>query len=195
MHDLPSWVTPWCRASLRAEPAEILFIVGYLSEVVGVRLGDGREVVVKRRTDESGRTRICLAGQRLLAEGGFPCPMPLTEVTFQSGFAVHAERLVGGGEVETDDTPAAAERSAVLLADLTDRLTGFDLDPPVPNPEWVRRESWPDQPAASWAPTWIEDTSPRVRAKLAGCRLPSILGHADWEAEHPLAARRAPGRA
>jgi hypothetical protein len=184
MHGLPSWVDPWFRASLGAEPVETLFIVGYLSEVVGVRLADGREVVVKRRADESGRTRICLAGQRLLAQKGFPCPMPLTDVTFQSGFAVHAERLIGGGEVETEDTPAAAERSAVLLADLTDRLAAFDLDPPVPNPEWVRWESLPDQHAASEAPSWIEDTSRRVRAKLGGCRLPSILGHADWEAQN-----------
>ena len=74
----------------------------------GVRLADGREVVVKRRADESGRTRHCVTGQRLLAEQGFPCPMPLTDVIFGSGFAVHAERLVGGGEVETEDTPAAS---------------------------------------------------------------------------------------
>jgi hypothetical protein len=161
-----------------------LFISGYLSEVVGVRLADGCEVVVKRRADKSGRTRICLAGQRLLAEEGFPCPMPLTGVTFQSGFAVHAERLIRGGEVETEDTPAAAERSAVLLADLTDRLMAFDLDPPVPNPEWVRWESLPDQPVDLKAPSWIGDTGRRVRAKLAGCRLPSILGHADWEAQN-----------
>jgi hypothetical protein len=161
-----------------------LFIAGYLSEVLGFRLADGREVVVKRRADESGRTRTCLAGQRLLAEEGFPCPMPLTDVTFQSGFAVHAERLIRGGEVETEDTPAAAKRSAALLADLIGRLTAFELDPPVPNPEWLRWETLPDQQAAAEAPTWIEDTSRRVRTKLSECRLPSILGHADWEAQN-----------
>jgi len=99
MHDLPTWVDRWCRAFLGAGPVEVLFVVGYLSEVVGVRLADGREVVVKRRADESGRTRHCVSGQKLLAEQGFPCPMPLTDVIFRSGFAVHAERLVGGGEV------------------------------------------------------------------------------------------------
>jgi hypothetical protein len=30
----------------------------------------------------------------------------------------------------------------------------------------------------------MEDTSRRVRAKLAGCRLPPVLGHADWEAQN-----------
>lgn len=184
MHDLPSWVDPWCRASLGEEPAEVLFVVGYLSEVVGVRLADGREVVVKRRADESERTRLCVAGQRLLAEQGFPCPMPLTDVSFESGFAVHAERLVGGGEVETEDTPAAAERSAVLLAELVRRLAAFKLDPPLPNPEWVRWDSPSERRAASEVPEWIEHTSRRVCAKLAVCRLPPVVGHADWEARN-----------
>jgi len=161
-----------------------LFVLGYLSEVVGVRLADGREVVVKRRADESGRARACVAVQRLLAEQGFPCPMPLTDVTFQSGFAVHAERLVEGGEVETEDTPAAAERSAVLLADLLRRVAAFDLDPPLPNPEWVRWDSLPERRATSKVPAWLEDTSRRVRAKLSECRLPPVLGHADWEAQN-----------
>jgi len=110
--------------------------------------------------------------------------MPLTDVIFGSGFAVHAERLVGGGEVETEDTPAAAERSAVLLADLVRRLAALALDPPLPNPEWVRWDSLPDRQATSEVPAWIEDTSRRVRAKLAECRLPPVLGHADWEAQN-----------
>jgi hypothetical protein len=184
MHDLPSWVDRWCRTFLGAGPVEVLFVVGYVSEVVGVRLADGREVVVKRRADESGRTRHCVTAQRLLAEQGFPCPMPLTDVIFRSGFAVHAERLIGGGEVETEDTPAAAERSAELLADLLRRLAAFDLQPPLPNPEWVRWDSPPERQATSEVPAWIEDTSRRVRAKLAECRLPPVLGHADWEAQN-----------
>jgi hypothetical protein len=183
MHDLPPWVDPWCRACLGAEPAEVLFVAGYLSEVVGLRLADGREVVAKRRVDDSGRARLCLAGQRLLAEQGFPCPLPLTDVTYQSGFAVHAEELIGGGEIETEDTPAAAERSAALLADLIGRLAAFDLDPPLPNPEWVRWDSWlEDQPTST--PPWIEDTTRRVRAKLSEFHLARVLGHADWEAQN-----------
>jgi hypothetical protein len=165
-------------------PEEVLFVASDVSEVVGVRLADGRGVVVKRRPDESGRARQCVDGQRLLAEQGFPCPTPLTDVILRSGFAVHAELLVEGGEVETEDTPAAAERSAVLLADLIRRAAAFELDPPLPNPEWVRWDSLPDRHATSEAPAWIEDTGRRVRAKLAGCRLPPVLGHADWAAQN-----------
>jgi hypothetical protein len=162
----------------------VLFVAGYLSEVVGVRLADGREVVVKRRLDESGRTGRCVAAQRLLAEQGFPCPMPLTDVIVIDGVAMHAERFVEGGEVETKDTPAAAARSAVLLADVICRLAALDLDPPLPNPEWVRWDALPERQLNAAVPAWIEDTTRRLQAKLAGCDLPPVLGHADWEAQN-----------
>ena len=162
----------------------VLFCVSYLSEVVGVRLADGREVVVKRRVDESGRAGRCVTAQRLLAEQGFPCPMPLTDVIVSDGVAVHAERFLGGGELETKDTPEAAARSGGLLADLVRRLAALDLDPPLPNPEWVRWDAMPERHAAAAVPTWIEDATRRVQAKLAECNLPPVLGHADWEAQN-----------
>lgn len=178
------WVDEWCRGFLGAEPAEVLFRVAHLSEVVGVRLGDGREVVVKRRPDESGRARSCVAAQRLLAEQGFPCPLPLTDAVFADGFAMHAEEFIAGGEVDTEDTPAAAGRSARLLADLARRLARLDLEPPLPNPEWMRWDAPPERHATAPVPGWIEDTTRRVQAKLAGCDLPPVLGHVDWEAQN-----------
>jgi hypothetical protein len=163
---------------------EVLFVVSHLSEVVGVRLADGRAVVVKRRADESGRARRCVGVQRLLAEEGFASPMPLTDVILDSGFAVHAEEFVAGGEVETDEGPTAARRSAALLADLVRPLGTLDVEPPLPNPEWVRSESLPERQATARMPAWLEGTSRRVRRKLAGCCLPPVLGHADWEAQN-----------
>jgi Ser/Thr protein kinase RdoA (MazF antagonist) len=162
----------------------VLFCVSHLSEVVGVRLADGREAVVKRRVDESGRAGRCVAAQRLLAEQGFPCPMPLTDVIVSDGVAVHAERFVGGGELETKDTPEAAARSGRLLAHLVRRLAAFDLDPPLPNPEWVRWDAMQERHVAAAVLAWIEDATRLVQAKLAGCDLPPVLGHADWEAQN-----------
>ncbi len=114
MPDLPVWADEWCQVFLGARPVAVLFCVSHLSEVVGVRLADGREVVVKRRVDESGRAGRCVTAQRLLAEQGFPCPMPLTDVIVSDGVAVHAERFLGGGELETKDTPEAGARSGRL---------------------------------------------------------------------------------
>jgi Ser/Thr protein kinase RdoA (MazF antagonist) len=184
MPDLPPWVDGWCRTILGAEPVEALFRSSYLSEVVGVRLTDGREVVVKRRVDESGRAGRCVTAQRLLAEQGFPCPMPLTDVIVSDGVAVHAERFVPGGELDAKDTPEVAARSGRLLADLVRRLGALDLDPPLPNPEWVRWDAMPERHTTAAVPTWIEDATRRVQAKLAGCDLPPVLGHADWEAQN-----------
>lgn len=163
---------------------EVLFVVSHLSEVVGLRLADGRTVVVKRRADESRRARQCVAAQRLLADDGFPCPRPLTDVVIRSGFATHAEQLVEGGQVETEDGPAAAVRSAELLADLARRLSTVPLEPPSPNPEWVRWDSPPQRQEAADLPGWIKAVSRRVQAKLREGRLPSVLGHADWEAQN-----------
>jgi len=184
MSDLPPWLDGWCRTILGADPGEALFHSSHLSEVVGVRLADGREVVVKRRVDESGRAGRCVTAQRLLAEQGFPAPMPLTDVIVSDGVAVHAERFVPGGELETKATPEAAARSARLLADLVRRLAILDLDPPLPNPEWVRWDATPEGEAAVAVPAWIDDAIRRVQAKLAGCDLQPVLGHADWEAQN-----------
>jgi Ser/Thr protein kinase RdoA (MazF antagonist) len=102
--------------------------------------------------------------------------MPLTDAIVGDGVAVHAERFVPGGELESRDTPEAAARSGRLLADLIRRLAALDLDPPLPNPEWVRWDATP-QPEAG-------EVTQRVQAKLAECDLPPVLGHADWEAQN-----------
>jgi len=45
-------------------------------------------------------------------------------------------------------------------------------------------DAMPERHAAAAVPTWIEDATRRVQAKLAGCNLPPVLGHADWEAQN-----------
>jgi hypothetical protein len=183
--DLPPWVIEWCRRFLGGTPATLLFGVSHLSEVWGVRLVDGREIVIKRRADDTGRTASCGKAQQFLAEQGFPCPLPLTDVIFDGGFATHAERLVAGGERELRDTPAAAARSAALLADLVRRLSALQLDPPLPNPEWVRSDApLPARQQGMAAPAWLEDTSRRAQDKLMACDLSPVLGHADWESQN-----------
>ena len=48
--------------------------------------------------------------------------MPLTDAIASDGVAVHAERFVSGGELETRDTAGVAAKSGRLLADLVRRL-------------------------------------------------------------------------
>src|SRR5215213_3584303 len=39
----------WCQRRLGSEPEQVLFETGYLSQVIGLRLIDGRDIVVKVR--------------------------------------------------------------------------------------------------------------------------------------------------
>jgi hypothetical protein len=67
----------WCLVHLGSEPAGVLFQVRQVSMVSGLRLADGRDVVVKVRADD-GRAVSCVAAQARLAGRGFPCARPLT---------------------------------------------------------------------------------------------------------------------
>jgi hypothetical protein len=79
--NLPPWVPTWCRDHLGATPAALLHHAEHMSEVLGLRLTDGREVVVKSRPSQNGREATCVEVQRILADQGFPCAAPLTGVT------------------------------------------------------------------------------------------------------------------
>ena len=47
---LPSAYCAWCRRWLGVEPVSVLFRARHISTVTGLRLADGREIVLKVRT-------------------------------------------------------------------------------------------------------------------------------------------------
>ncbi|MGW4528092.1 phosphotransferase [Amycolatopsis sp. NPDC004378] len=163
------------------------------SEVAGLRLADGREVVVKAREDD-GRAVSCVAAQAELAARGFPCPRPLTAVTVVDGLAVHAEEFRPGGDVLRGDTPDVAARYAAVFARLMTELATVDVAPPLPNPPWARWDHrdpgpWPsigflDERDQSVVPADIVETATRARKRLLAADLPCVLGHADFEAQN-----------
>jgi hypothetical protein len=73
--DLPEWAVLYCREHLGSVPAALLHRSRHMSEVLGLRLADGREVAVKARPDQNGREAACVEVQRTLAEQGFPCAL------------------------------------------------------------------------------------------------------------------------
>ena len=91
-------LSAWCVQHLGSESAETLFGAGNLSRVVGLRLRDGRTVVVKVRPAEA-RLAGCAEVQRRLWGSGFPCPEPLAGPAplADTGYAVNAEVLIAGG--------------------------------------------------------------------------------------------------
>ena len=135
----------WCRRWLGAEPAGVLFRSGYLSQVTGLRLADGRGVVVKARPP-AARLAGCLAVQAALAGAGFPCPRPLAGPAPLGGLAATAEALIPGGELLATG-PGAAGRFAELLAELV-RLAPDPVSPADPGPAAALGGLGPRRPGA-----------------------------------------------
>ncbi|WP_206796685.1 phosphotransferase [Amycolatopsis sp. MtRt-6] len=187
------WLPSWCATHLGAAPAAVLFERRSLSEVAGLRLADGREVVVKAREDD-GRAAACVAAQTGLAERGFPCPRPLTPAIAAGGLAVHAEEFRPGGVLLPGDSPDVAVRYAAVFARLMAELTGVVVPPPLPNPRWARWDHtdpglWPalgflDSRDQRAVPAVVTETAVRARKRLLAADLPGVLGHADFEAQN-----------
>lgn len=190
--DLPGWAPAWCRDHLGAVPVEVLHRSQQMSDVLGVRLDDGRAVAVKSRPDQHGRAATCVEVQRTLVEQGFPAAAPLTGITVHKGIARHAEEWRPGGEIDLGDDMETASRFARLLARMVTLAADVEVggsepgavSPPLPNPEWVRWEDeYPPEPGLS-LPGYLVDAFERVRVRMAGMWLPRVLGHADWESQN-----------
>jgi hypothetical protein len=190
---LPGWLPEWCADHLGDEPVGVLFEVRQMSAVFGLRLADGRDVVVKAREDD-GRAASCVAAQARLAERGFPCARPLTAAVTVGALAIHAEEHRPGGEPLTGDSPEVAVRYAAVFARLMAELADVTVAPPLPNPRWARWDHadpglWPAVPVLddrdqAVVPGHITATAARVRERLLATGLPRVLGHADYEGQN-----------
>jgi len=92
----PARLAEWCMEHLGSPPADEIFRSGYLSAVIGLRLADDREVVVKVRPD-SPRIAACVEVQRRMFLAGYPCPQPLTGAVPFGGDVAAAEAFIPGG--------------------------------------------------------------------------------------------------
>lgn len=195
----PAGLEEWCCAWLGAEPHESIFIAGGVSRVVGVRLSDGREVVVKIRRPEA-RVYGCAQAQRHLWKSGYPCPEPLAgPAPFDDELAT-AETCVVGGE-KLAPTVASAELYAQALADLVrlapapDQLASLDPPPFWAWWDYAGPETWAWQSPAERARAaergwprqdltpeqgWLADLGVCTRARLSTFDAPPVVGHVDW---------------
>lgn len=191
---LPTWLPGWCAEHLGSPPAAVLLHSAQMASVFGLRLTDGREVAVKSRGDETGRTASCVAAQLHLADHGFPCARPLTPVTHVGELAVNAEEWRPGGQMRRGDSAAEARLSAAAFARLSAELEPVLVAPPLPNPYWLDwdhggKDLWPAKPFLeerdqSLVPDFVVDCVTRATARLRAADLPCVLGHADFEAQN-----------
>jgi Ser/Thr protein kinase RdoA (MazF antagonist) len=197
----PNWLVEWCRTQLNSPAVETVSHshLGQMAQVFGVRLDDGREVVVKARPSEARRAEACVKIQRQLANACLPCASPITDAIVEHGMAVHAEEWRPGGSVRHDDGPEHAAQSAQVLAELmrVSSALAIGLRLPLPNPVWVRWDhdnpgAWPPHDAVDKQqvrtgialPSWLEGVQQRVSARINHSSLPAVIGHADWEAQN-----------
>ena len=188
------WLSAWCEVHLGSSIAATLFSSSHMSSVFGVRLGDGREVVVKVRPERRERIDSCLVAQAHLAEVGFPCPRPLTPAVPVDGLTAHAEALLDGGDLLRGASPTIAARYAAAYAWLMSLLEAVEVPPPLPNPYWLGWQhtgaglwpeaEWLDQRDQRLVPNFVVDTAERASRRLRDSSLPNVLGHGDFEAQN-----------
>ncbi len=186
----PAPLAKWCKKHLGSPPTAELFRSGYLSAVVGLRLADDREVVVKVRPD-SPRIAACAEVQRRMFESGYPCPEPLAgPAPFGDGVATAEAYVPGGTVLPSADYAAQAFAEAfarlVRLAPRPAEVSTLD-----PAPSWA---AWNHAEAGLWprpedsdidlnevaGPQWIDDAGSRARDRLRAGASEAVIGHCDW---------------
>lgn len=184
----------WCERWLGSAVAEVVFEAGSLSGVVGVRLVDGREVVVKARRS-APRLKTAYAVHRQVWRSGYPAPEPLVPPTpWDADRSASAERLVRGGAPGGRGPDAAARSAKALAALIGITASAGDVGSLAPSPSWV---AWDHQGSGLWpspdhgpdlnlvvGPDWLDDAAARCRRRLRRYRAPRVVGHADWHGDN-----------
>jgi hypothetical protein len=183
-------LTQWCADHLGSPPVDEIFRSGYLSAVIGLRLADEREVVVKIRPD-SPRIAACVEVQGRMFQAGYPCPRPLTGAApFGDEIATAEAYVPGGAMLPSADHAARAFAEAfawlILLAPRPEEVRALD---PAPSwAAWNHAENglWPrpEDPDVNLnevvGPQWIDDAGRQARDRLRAGGSDAVIGHCDW---------------
>jgi hypothetical protein len=186
----PASLTAWCELHLGSPAAGELFRTGHLARVIGARLSDGREVVVRVRPG-APRIAACIEVQRRLYVSGYPCPEPLAGPAPFGAYEATAEGYVPGG-VMLPGSGRSAGPFAVALAQMVHLAPRPDevpsLAPAPPWTAWNHDEGglwpWPDDQDIDLnqvdSPAWIDATGQAARQRLQEGHDQAVIGHGDW---------------
>ena len=186
-----------CRVELGAPIAASTFFEASVGSVHGLRLRDGRELVVKLHAPHVSTRHLdaVQAAQRLLAAGGFPVPVPLLPPTPVGAGVATAESLLAGGEVPDGHRPEARRALASALARVVALCRPLTAEPGFrehamttpPDELWPRpHDGRFDFARSATGAEWID--------AIAAAALPpqetdagvDVVGHTDLRAEHVL---------
>ncbi len=183
----------WCERWLGALPVAELFRSRKISDVRGLRLADGREVIVKTR-DRAERIYACAQVQKHLWAAGFPCAEVLVDPAPLGTRLATAESYVGGGTAlrrGVENARRYAEELAHAVSLSPDPASVGTLDPP---PYWLQWDhslagTWPPDPdvdlSSTQGPQGIDKAGSRARRRILRARdVAPVIGHGDWESQN-----------
>jgi hypothetical protein len=189
-------VEAFCERALGAPVDDAELFAASVGSVFGVRLRDGRRVVVKVHPPRASVAYLeaMQAVQRHLAAAGFPAPVPLAPpMRLGRGIAV-AETLLDRGAPPDGRDPAQRRAMAAGLAELVrlarplTRLAalGENIMAVPPGALWpTPHDGRFDFAATNAGAEWIDRIAIAARAiRDAEPAGDSVVGHTDWRAEH-----------
>ncbi len=189
-------VDRFCFEQLGSPIDEPYFFESSVGSVFGLRLADGRQVVVKAHqpNEPLEALRAVHSVQSRLAASGFPCPRPVLEPTPLGSWYATAEELRSEGEWADAHDPSVRRAMAETLARLIDVGRGF-VDLPGLRPGLLSRipegQLWPephsaifDFEATAAGAEWIDELAVRARELLRRPAGQRVVGHVDWSVKH-----------
>jgi Phosphotransferase enzyme family len=194
--DVTEWLDRHMHRRLSLGMQTVLFRAGRLAAVYGLQLTNGSEIVAKvyRRADVE-RLVAAISCQQLLADAGYPCPLPLDGPVEIDGRIITLEFLLQEGE--RGDAHQAATRQAMArsLAQQLTILRSVPLlrSPLLKPPGWAHYENgpWPvpHDPIFDFTATpvgfeWLDAIAKLASQALSPRRPPDVIGHCDWACQN-----------
>jgi Ser/Thr protein kinase RdoA (MazF antagonist) len=185
----------WCRRALGAEPAHAEFFAAGVGSVYGLRLVDGRRVVVKIHPPRASARYLeaMQAVQRTLAAAGFPAPEPLAPpAPLARGIAV-AETLLDEGSPADAHDPAVRRALAASLARLVALCRPMTALAALRENIMATRpgDLWPtphdgrfDFAATTAGAEWLDEIAACARGVRDRDAGDVVVGHTDWRVEN-----------
>lgn len=187
----------FCKGELGAAIADYLFYESSIGAVCGLRLLDGRRIVLK--VHQPSRSLDFLSAvvrtQRYLVNQGYPCPMPILDPRPLARGLATAEELVDEGVYHHAHDPIIRRSMAEMLARLhqltrpPEAIPGLQpasLDTRLP-PGTIWRTPHSklfDFGATATGAEWIDEIARQAQEiKLRGAGH-LVIGHSDWGVKH-----------
>jgi hypothetical protein len=187
-------VDRFCSHALGSPIERYEFFASGVTSVHGVRLRDGRRVVVKVGCEHADYLASVQLVQARLISQGFPCSRPMLGPTAAgAGVAVVEELLERGSRACAHEAPIRAAMAGGL-ARIVECCRDFTALPglgpslfasPAAGALWPRpHDRRFDFEGTADGAAWIDELAARARERLAAGCGELVVGHCDWRAEH-----------